>query len=487
MSDTSLYFRLPPYPHQEQVWRESRDLEGYALWWEMGVGKTCATIGTTSYLYLKGEINTLVVVAPNGVHANWTLDEVPTHLPDAIMAETRMMTWWSSKAGNKGTQAEFEELVKHDGLVVFVMSYDAVMTDKGSKALKKLLEKRECLYVLDESGRIKTPGSKRTKRILASSKYAKWKRVLTGTPVDNSPFDVYTQIKFIRPDAFAHLGIRNFGGFKVRYGIWEKRMNRAQGRQFDSLVRYIKLDELHGIVDGVGSRLLKTDVLDLPDSIYEKRYFDLDAPQRKAYKDLDKKFITWLEGDGSSATADLILTRMLRLSQLCSGFIKDDDDRVVPVGKNVRLRALQDVLEDVSGYVIIFCRWTWEFDEVRKLLGEKEAVYVDGRTPDEDRVLARRKFQDEGSVRYFVAKQSAVSEGYTLHRAKTVIYMSNTWSLRERLQSEARAHRAGMSNDPVTYIDVVARNTYDEKVLKALRGKRSTAAIVTGDLITPWA
>lgn len=483
--DTTPYFRLPPYEHQRKVWEESRDLPGYALWWEMGVGKTCATIGTTSWLYRKGKINTLVVVAPNGVHANWTLDEVPTHLPDDIMGETLMMTWYTAKKNNKSTKELFDQLVKHEGLAVFVMSYDAVMTQEGSKALKKLLEKRECIYVLDESGRIKTPGAKRTKRILASSSYAKYKRVLTGTPVDNSPFDVYTQVKFIRPEELTRYGVPNFGLFKVRYGIWEQKNIPGQRGQWEQLVRYINLDELHKIVDSVGSRLLKTEVLDLPDSIYERRYFDLDPPQRKAYRDMEKKFRTWL-GDNGTATADIVLTRMLRMTQLSSGFVTNDDGEVVAIGENTRLKALKDVLEDVSGSVIIFCRWTWEFDQIRAWLGEEQAVYVDGRTPDEDRIAARHKFQKEGSARFFVAKQSAVSEGYTLHRAKTVIYMTNSWSLRERLQSEARAHRAGMSSDPVTYIDLIARGTYDEKLIGALHSKRKNANTITGDSWTPW-
>lgn len=482
--DTAPYFRLPPYEHQRKVWLESRDLPGYALWWEMGVGKSCEIVGTTSWLYRQGKINTLVVVAPNGVHANWTLDEVPTHLPDEIMAETQMMTWYTAKKSQVGTKQVFKELLEHEGLAVFVISYDAVMTPEGSQALKKLLVKRECLYVLDESGRIKSPGTKRTIRILASSSYAKYKRVLTGTPVDNSPMDVYTQIKFIRPDILTRYGVPNFGAFKVRYGIWEKRNLPGQKGQWESLVRYINLDELHSIVDEVGSRLLKTDVLDLPESIYERRYFDLDGPQKTVYRDLEKKFRAWL-GENGDVTTDIVLTRMLRMTQVSSGFITNDDDEVVPVGDNKRLKALKDVLEDVSGSVIIFCRWTWEFDQVRDWLGEKDAVYVDGRTPDEDRVSARKRFQ-AGDVRFFVAKQSAVSEGYTLHRAKTVIYMTNTWSYRERMQSEARAHRAGMSNEPVTYIDLIARGTYDEKLIGALHTKRRNANTITGDQWTPW-
>ncbi len=480
---TEFSFKTEPYDFQRKIWNESRDTEGYALFLEMGCGKTKITLDTAAWLYQRGEIDALVVVAPNGVHTAWTADEVPVHMPEHITVVD--MTWYTAKKNHVSTKQRLEEILDNDCLSVFVISYDAVMTEEGAKALKAVLTKRKCLYVLDESGRIKTPGAKRTKRILASAKYAKYRRILTGTPVDNSPFDVYTQVKFICPEIWQEMGIPNFGAFKTRYGIWQQR--KTGNRQFPSLVRYINLPELHEIVDGVGSRLLKHEVLDLPPKVYEKFYFDLDAKQRKAYNEMDKQFRAWLEGDGKVATADLVLTRMLRLAQISCGFIKDDDEEVVAVGNNVRLRALQQVLGDISGHVIIWCRWSWELDEVRKVLGEKNAVYYDGRTKDEERAGAIQRFQREGSTQYFVAKASAAGEGLTLHRAKTVIYMSNTWSLRERLQSEDRAHRAGMDDEPVVYIDIVARDTYDEKVLQALRMKRDTAAIITGDQLTPWA
>jgi SNF2 family DNA or RNA helicase len=453
----------------------------------MGVGKSCAIIGTAAWLYREKKIDTLIIVAPNGVHANWTLDEIPDHMPDAVKSEMMTLTWFSSKATQVGTQKKLQELIDHKGLAVIVMSYHAVMTPAGSKALKRVLEERgECLYVLDESGRIKEPNTKTTIRMLATSSYAKYRRILTGTPVDNSPFDVYTQIKFIRPDLWASKGIKNFSTFKARYGVWTMvRWDPSNRRKSPLLVRYRKLDELRAIVDEVGSRLLKKDVLDLPDKLYEKRYFDLDPEQAKAYKEIDKTFRAWL-GQNGTATAELALTRMLRMTQLCSGFVKNDEDEVVPVGDNVRLRALRDTLEDVTGHVIIWCRWSWEVDQVRAMLGEKDAVYYDGRTSDDERIEAKRRFQKEGTARFFVAKASAAGEGLTLHRAKTVIYMTNTWSLRERLQSEDRAHRAGMSHEPVTYIDLVARNTYDEKTITALQRKKSTADIITGDKVTPW-
>tara|TARA_R110000764_G_scaffold36736_2_gene81982 strand:+ start:16416 stop:17975 length:1560 start_codon:yes stop_codon:yes gene_type:complete len=474
-----------PYDHQRYIWDTTKDDEGFAYFWEMGCAKTAPTIWTAAHLFLEGEIDCLLVLAPNGVHANWTVEEIPEHMPKDVLERTRCMTWFSKKAKNKATQTEFAELLQHEGLAVLVASYDAIKTELGGKAIKALLEKRKCLYVLDESGRIKTPGSKLTKRVTASAKYAKHRRILTGTPIDNSPMDIYTQVRFIRPEVWTEMGIKNYSHFKSRFGIWEQRKSASGGR-FEALVRYRDLPLLKSIAASVGDRRLKSEVLDLPDKIYQRRSFDLNPEQRRIYKALEDEYHAEL-ADGSEVTADLAIVRMLRMSQIASGYVGNDEDELVPLGDNVRMRCLKDTLEDVTGSVIIWGRYNCEIDAIREMLGERDAVYYDGRTSDEDKARALVKFQREGSARFFVAKPSAAGEGLTLHRAKTVIYVSNSFSWRERAQSEDRAHRAGMNDEPVLYIDLVARNTLDGYILRALRKKRNLSAEITGDNLPSWA
>lgn len=479
-------YKTDPYDHQRAEFEASRATEGRALWWEMGCGKTKPTIDTASWLFMQGEITGLLVLAPNSVHVNWSADEIPIHMPDEVRERSRILTWYTAKSRNKGTAREMSALLAHDGLAVLVMSYNAFCTDLGAKAAKKLLQDRRCMYVIDESTRIKSPGTKVGRRVIASSSYAAYRRALTGTPVDNSPFDVYAQCKFVRPDLWASLGLRTFDLFKKRFGLFERRTNFAQGRQYDALVRYLDLDDLHTIVDSVGSRLLKADVLDLPPKTYEKRWFDLDAAQCKAYKDLDKEMRTWLES-GEEVTADLAIVRMTRMQQIACGYVGTDEEGLVDFGRNGRLATLLEIVEDISGSAIIWAKYDRDIDLIMSALGTERAVSFDGRTDDEGRALAKRRFQAEGSAQFFVAKASAAGEGLTLHRAKTVVYYNNTFKLRERLQSEDRAHRAGMSPEPVHYIDILARDTVDEQILDALRQKRSVASVVTGDQLADWA
>lgn len=482
----SFQFKTVPYPHQLDEFEKSKDLEGYALYHEMGVGKTKIVLDTAAHLFLSGKITGMLVLAPNSVHVNWSKDEIPDHMSTSVTKGMQVLTWYTSKGTQVGTKKKLKALLENPGFSVLCMSYNSIMTQPGAKAAKAFLTKRKTFYILDESGRIKNPGSKRTKRVMASSLYAPYRRILTGTPVDNSPFDVFTGIKFIRPDVWVNLGLRTFAVFKQHFGIWERRVNQQQGRQFDVLVRYRNLAQMREIVDSVGSRLLKCDVLDLPEKLYSKRYFDLDAPQARAYKSLEKDYRAFLEG-GDVVTADLALTRMLRMQQITSGFVGNDDEELVPLGERTRLRAFEELLEDIGETpTIIWAKYSQEIDDVAALLGDR-CVTFDGRTSTVDRARALQQFQKDRTKQFFVAKPSAAGEGLTLHTAKCVVYYSNSFSLRERLQSEDRAHRAGMDGEPVLYIDLLARDTIDEYVLDALRNKRNLAAAVTGDDLPDWA
>jgi SNF2 family DNA or RNA helicase len=293
-------------------------------------------------------------------------------------------------------------------------------------------------------------------------------------------------VRFIRPDVWIDMGVRNAQQFKNRFGLWEQRKNAGGKGTFPALIRYLDLPILKAVAADVGDRRLKSEVLDLPEKIYTRRTFELNPSQRRVYDELEKEYHVELD-NGSEVTAELALVRMLRMSQIASGYVGNDDDELVPLGVNVRMKCLKDTLEDIEGHVIIWGRYNIEIDAIRAMLGETEAVYYDGRTSDDDKAAALVKFQREGSARFFVAKPSAAGEGLTLHRAKTVIYVSNSFSLRERLQSEDRAHRAGMSNEPVTYIDLVAKSTLDGYILRALRKKRNLAAEITGDDLPSWA
>jgi len=482
MTERTYWGDHEPYPFQREVWERTRDLDEFGLFWEMGAGKTLASIMTATWRFERGDIDALVVLAPKGVYRNWEETELPKHMPEWV--DWRAHSWVSKNPMPKKDQRSFEDAIQHEGLAILAMNYEATITKLGGAALKRFLTERRCMLVCDESARLKTPGSKTSMRVVAAAKYAKVTRILTGTPIAQGPFDVYAQLRVLDADYWTARGLKNFHLFRQRFGIFERRQSGSQ--QWNQLVRYRNLPELQELVAEVTDRKLKSEVLpDLPPKIYSQREFSLDPKQRRLYDELRSELRAVLES-GEEVSADFALTRLTRLQQIACGFTGTDDGPDVPVGENVRLEALLELLEEVQGKAIIFARWTWEVDQIVAALGDT-CVRFDGQVGDDERQAAIRAFQDsDDGPRWFVGKVSVAGEGITLTRAGTVIYCSNSYRLDQRLQSEDRAHRAGMPSRAVQYIDLVALGTYDRPILNSLRNKRDIGAEVTGDCLPDW-
>lgn len=479
------HFRTKPYDHQLKEFEFSRRMPTRCLFWEMGTGKTKPVIDTAADLFLAGEIDAALVIAPNGVHQNWTADEIPTHFPDEI--ETSCFTWDSKRRKTKLFQAEYAAFLESPGLPWLAVTYDAIMTDDCAKAVRKYLDENRVLYVADETTMIKTPGAKRTKRVIASGRRAPYKRILNGTPVSDSPFHAYSQVRFTDPDFWKRrFGLNSFTEFKAFFGIWEQR-RISKDRTFPQLIRYRNLKLLHEALDDVGSRVLKDDVLDLPPKVYNKIYYQLSPAQRRLYDELKRDFITWF-GDGSSVTAELAIVRMTRLQQICSGYLPADDETELRlIGPDMpRLRLLMETLETVPRQALIWAKYDIDIDLIAQALKKAGISFVtyDGRTSSENRQRAKVDFR-EGRAKIFLGKPSAAGRGLTLTAADTVIFYNNNFVLDDRLQAEDRAHRITQERK-VNYIDLTAAGTVDEHILKILREKRDVSAYIMGDELPPW-
>jgi hypothetical protein len=508
-----------PFKHQLSEFEATRHLEFWGLFWEMGVAKSKLLIDTAAWLWLQGKIDGLLIIAPEGVNAQWINDEIPMHMPMIVQDSMDRFGWVTSKQINKGFQEKwrmFLERPRGKGLSVLTMTYDALMTQrmpkdpkgihKGADGAKAFLLSRRCLLVLDESTEIKTAGAQITKRVLAMSKYAPYRRLANGTPISDSPFQAYTQIKFLNQDAWRHLGISDAQGFKTYFGSYEKRQLRSPKRvvsknggrawmmtHFDQLVGYRNLDTLAAVVKAHGSRLLKSTVFpDLPPKLYSKHYFELAPKQRKVYDELKESMRTWLES-GEEVTAVLAIVRQTRLQQICSGYLPADDERLlrplIDPKDNPRLHLLREVLEEVPGKVIIWGKYDIDVDLISQTVREHlgwDTVVWDGRTTDADKATAKSRFLDPNGPRAFIGKaSSSAARGLNLQVADTVVYYNNSFVLDDRQQSEDRAHRPGIHH-PVKYIDLIGNKTIDEHILSSLRKKRDVAAIVTGDQLSEW-
>ena len=470
-------FKTKPFAHQLEEWEKSRGSKTRAIFWEQGTGKTKLLLDTAAWLYCQGEIDGLLVVAPNGVHRNWITDEIPLHLPDAVAAQTDSHYYVSPKASSKRHRMRCGQVLDHRGLAIMAMSYDGFMTKHGKEYAKKFLVGREVMMVLDESRRIKSPGAKRTKTIVAAGKYAKFGRLATGTPVANGPFDVYTPLRFLDPDYWKPFGLGSFEAFKTYFGIWET-IRTGDGRQFPKLVEVRCLDELHKMMSPVTTRVTKDEVLDLPPKLYGRRYFEMTKAQAAIYRLVRDEYLALLDS-GESVTAPLAMVRELRLRQVLSGFVTNDDAVVEEIADpNPRLQALAELVEDTPHQAIIWAHFRKDVADICELLGD-QCVRYDGSTKEIDRGPAIDRFQ-AGDVKFFVGNPQACGTGLTLHAARTVIYYANDFDLEKRLQSEDRAHRIGQEH-PVNYIDLICEGTIDEKIAQSMQNKEAVSRQILGD------
>lgn len=472
-------FKTQPYDHQivalEKGWKKKE----YGYFMEMGTGKSKVIVDTAAMLYDSGKIGGLLIVAPKGVYRNWSSKELPDHIPAHI--DLRVAVWSSSLTKSK--KAEINHLFEpNDELNVLVINIDALITKNGALVIDKFLNCRPCMMVVDESTIIKTPSAQRTKAAIKFSKMAAYRRVLTGSPVTKSPLDVYSQCEFLNPNLLGH---SSYYGFRLRYAVTEPL--DVGGRTIEQVVGYKNTEELKGILQEFTYRVTKDECLDLPEKIFMKREFEMQKEQKKAYEDMRRMAIAFIEGQ--EATTTVVITQLLRLHQISCGFLPMDDGTLTTFKHN-RLTELKNLLDEIEGKAIIWANYRHDIFLIKELLeesyGKNSYVTYFGDTDDDDRVEAVELFQDPASpVRFFLGNTQTGGYGITLTEANTVIYYSNNYDLEKRLQSEDRAHRIGQHH-PVTYVDLVCKDTVDDKIIKALRSKISLAQAVTGDKWKSW-
>ena len=452
--------------------------ESYAYFMEMGTGKTKVLIDNMSMLYDRGKIDGALIVAPKGVIGTWFNQEIPTHLVDHV--ENKAVLWQALI--NKKQKEKLDSLFKTgEDLHILVMNVESFSTAKGAQFAQKFLISHKTLMVIDESTTIKNPKAKRTKSIINLSKLAKYRRILTGSPVTKNPLDLYSQCEFLDPYL---LDFQSFYAFRNRYA--EMRTANFYGRSVQIVAKFRHLEELAAKLKPFSFRVLKEDCLDLPSKTFMKRQIDLTPEQKKVYGEMKKMALAML--NGKVVTTKTALTQIMRLQQITCGHFKADDGTTQDI-KNNRLTELMDVLEELEGKAVIWAHYQYD---VKKIIKEIQKVHgpgsVDdyyGLTPQELRDQNREAFQNDSNVRFMVGTPQTGGYGITLTAASTMIYYSNGYDLEKRLQSQDRIHRIGQKK-PVTYIDIIAEDTVDTKIVKALRKKSNIASEVMGEELKDW-
>jgi SNF2 family DNA or RNA helicase len=472
-------FKTKPFAHQLKALEMSWDKKVFAYFMEMGTGKSKVLIDNMSMLYDKGLINGALIIAPKGVYKNWFDSEIPTHMANHI---EKTMVLWESSAG-KSKEKELDTLFKSSyDLHILIMNVEALSTKKGKQFAEKFLSCHKTLMAIDESTTIKNPGAIRTKTIIDLGRNTKYKRILTGSPVTKSPLDLFTQCYFLDPWLLDH---QSYYSFKTRYAV-TKQIN-VSGRIVQIVVGYRNLGELSDKLKPFSHRVLKDDCLDLPPKTYMKRTIQLSEEQSKVYKQMKEIALATL--NGKMTTTHNVITQLMRLHQITCGHFKSDDGTTQTLKSN-RLDELMDVLSEMEGKAVIWAHYRYDIEviveAIKKEYGDRSIVTYYGDTSTDDRQKAIKLIQDpESSVRFIVGTPQTGGYGITLTGASTMIYYSNGYDLEKRQQSEARIDRIGQTKN-MTYIDIIAEGTVDEKIVKALRTKVNIATEVMGEELKDW-
>lgn len=469
-----------PYAHQQVAFDLSKDEEVFALFMEMGTGKSKVAIDNISYLYKQGKIDRAVIIGNKGSYANWAMSEIPTHLSDEVPRDVFVR---KSGASVK-TRLRYKQFLESTNcLHILIVNVESLITKDCQDALTQFLSEGSCFVVMDESTTIKNLSAQRTKLAIKLFRKAAYRRILTGSPITNSPIDLFSQCEFLNPGL---LGTTSYYTFRNIYCALKPL--RLGNRTVQVVTGYRNLDKLAKRLEGFSIRTTKEECLDLPAKIYSAPVMvGLTKEQLAMYRELKRQLLTQVAA-GVMVTAKNALVMLSKLQQITCGFILDEFGEGHEIPSN-RISTLHSLLDECPAeQVIIWATHRLAIQAIAKSLrvvyGEGACVTYFGADSDTQRASNLAGFKS-GEHRFLVSNPTVGGFGLTLTNAKTVIYYNNGFSLEHRLQSEDRCHRLGQKF-PVTYIDLVSPGTVDEKILQALRQKRSLAATVLQEELLDW-
>ena len=470
-------FKTEPYKHQRETLAKSAHKNLYALFLEMGLGKSKILLDNAAILFDQEKISGLLIVSPKGNLRNWDVHEVNKHLPDHI--QRNVLVWQPNHT--KQWLKDYKEMVEGDSdgiLNIFLVNVEAFATVKACKFVEEFLVTHDAMMAIDESTTIKNPKAKRTKHLIKLAPLADYRRILTGFPITKAPLDLYSQCYFLSPNL---LGFSSYYAFSARYAITQAR--RMGSHSFQQIVGFQRLEELQESIKDFSIRKTKDQCLDLPAKVYTKRLVELTDEQKKAYATMKQKALMVLENE--VFTTVNVLTQIMRLQQIVAGSLRNEDGETI-VLKNNRVRTVLDLLEETSGKVVIFAMFQTDIQQLEKAIadkfGENSVASYYGKTPQDERQRIIDKFQDsESELRYFISNPQTGGRGITLTEASTMIFYSNSYDLELRVQAEDRIHRIGQEKS-CTYIDLVSENTVDEKILQNLLSKVKISNEILGEI-----
>ena len=438
-------FNITPYEHQKKAISLCLKRQSFALFMEMGTGKTKVIVDMVGNQNSSGPV---LVVCPVSVMENWKIEFQKN--------QSHVMVFVYSKKNR--------QLLKSSLFNVFIINYESAW-----RIVDELAKVKWGMIVLDESTKIKHRGTKQAKAILKLGSQIPRRYIMTGTPMPNNPLELFNQIRFLDPTIFGH----QWYAFRDRYAV----MGGYQGHEIRG---WKNLPELGQKLSGISFRVLKKDCLDLPEKVYKEYRLDMDPGQEKIYDELAKDLVTTVQGDRIVAT--VVLAKLMKLRQITSGFVYNDKGEPKCLLKNPKLLQLKEILQEIlpRHKVVVWTSFRQEIGMISSILIDMDVKFVtlDGSVAQENRQSLVSQFQTDPQTMVFLGQQHAGGLGITLTAGSYCVFFSNDYSPEIRLQAEDRLHRIGQKNT-VTYVDLIIKSSIDTSIRRMLKSKQDLAAQVT--------
>jgi len=420
------------YDHQKEIYRLLADHPYFAIFAEQGTGKTLAMLLHICRLLRAGDIKSALVICPKAVRGSWKQDKEKLGPLDRLLLERHLTVTTYDLIWRR---AELDR------------EWDLICLDE-SHFIKNRTSNRY-------SGQIRTvtdpqTGKRKRQRITRGigqiSRSAKYRYIMTGTPIGNSHWEeIWAQFDFLDP---AILG--KYSAFEKRYCLLN---------QYFKPWKYLHVEELKEIIRAYSYTVKKADCLDLPDKLPPERY-TLELKEKKLYKEMLKNYIEELDIEAKNP-----LARMTKLRQMCSGHIRDDAGRIHRI-KCEKAQTLAEFLDNWEKKLAIFCEFRESITDVTAVLGRHRVPYVvlDGAQKDKS---VWKRFQKDPSIQVIVCQYRTASTGIDLYAADTILFYEPTLSSQTFEQACDRIHRVGQTQK-CSYILLETEGTVETKIWDAL-------------------
>lgn len=464
----------PLWKHQQIGLQKSLEQDNFALFFEMGTGKTATAIHTIRHLCNRHKkLLKVLILSPKAVVYNWRREfEMHSKISqnDIVILD---------QAGKKRVSV-FLDATSHDGGKIIVTNYESMQM----KDLKSVISHwQPDILICDESHRLKNHESKRAKAVVGLSAKIKYKYILSGTPILNTPMDIFNQ--FLVLDGGETFG-KNFWAFRNQ---WFEDENAAWATRPQHFPKYVPrpstFKSFNTLIYKKAMRVIKSECLDLPPLVREIATVELSPEQKKLYNQMKEDFIAFIDselesGKSRAVVANLAVTKALRLQQIVSGFAKTEEGHIHEIKENPRLALLSEYLDEitVNHKVIIWATFHENYRSIAALCQKAQIDFSEyhGLIKNKDREENLSRFRNDPSCRVMIANPASGGVGINMTEASYSIFYSRSFSLEHDLQAEARNYRGGSEiHQKVTRIDLVAKDTIDELISQALANKQNMA------------